>query len=307
MTSATQSTGSTNRSDKLATPGRMVSVARESRGISQADLAQRLRLDTKFIRHLELDNFEQLPGPTFVKGYLRSIANELGLETEPMLEAYKSFANEQDEPTLSDFESRPPPQASSNSFLVRVGSYALGISSLLLIIFWWQSNNLQTKENNDINDAEASTAHTNTPLPYEFTQIVHSDSPFFRSQQPEGLAQMSEQNSAEDNELVNNDTLVINSSEENAASKNPATDDVTSNAFKLSLRTTAESWVEIYDSDSKRLYFGMANTRAPIEVSSDKPLNLLIGNTPTVTLTINGKNIDLQPLSNDGVAKFTFP
>lgn len=301
MTTATQSNGPSNRSDKLTTPGRMVAVARESKGISQADLAQRLRLDTKFIRHVELDNFEQLPGPTFVKGYLRSIANELGLEIEPVLEAYRSFANEKDEPTLSDFESRPPPQASSNSFLVRIGSYALGITSLLLIIFWWQSNDLQIKNNNDIDDIEASTAHTNTPLPYEFTQITHSDSPFFRDQPPEEIAQTFEQNSA------NNDIPENKDQDGTDANSQANSSGETTNMLKLSLGTTAESWVEIYDTDGKRLYFGMANTRAPIEISSAKPLNLLIGNTPTVTLTINGENIDLKPLSNDGVAKFTFP
>ncbi len=82
---------------------------------------------------------------------------------------------------------------------------------------------------------------------------------------------------------------------------------VRTGTYELSLTTTAESWVEIYDIDGKRLYFGMANARGPIKVSSNKPLNLLIGNTPTVKLSINGENIDLQPLSSDGVAKFTFP
>ena len=309
MTSSAQGSGLNSRNDNLTTPGRMVAVAREARGISQADLAQRLRLDTKFIRHLELDNFEQLPGPTFVKGYLRSIANELGLETEPMLEAYKSIAKEQNEPTLADFESRPPPQASSNSLVVRAGSYALAVTSLLLIIFWWQSNNLQLTNRNDNHDVEANTSHTATPLPYEFTQITHSESPFFRSQQ----LQNGTPDSAKDDEETQEPGDLLEAEIDNgqsalaADSRSSTEAPIRGGTYELLLSTSAESWVEIYDVDSKRLYFGMANTRAPVKVSSNKPLNLLIGNTPTVKLSINGESIDLQPLSSDGVAKFTFP
>ena len=94
----------------------------------------------KYIRHIELDNFEQLPGPTFVKGYLRSIANELNIAPEPILEAYRHASKTEREPTLADFESRPPAQVSSNSFIVKAGSYAVAITLVLLIVFWWQSN-----------------------------------------------------------------------------------------------------------------------------------------------------------------------
>lgn len=304
MTPATQNSRSINGVDSQATPGRMVAVARESKGISQTDLAQRLRLDTKVIRHLELDNFEQLPGPTFTKGYLRSIANELGLEIEPLLEAYKNFANEQDEPTLADFESRPPPQASSNSFIVRAGSYGLAITSFLLIIFWWQSNDLETNIQSENGEIDSTTTHTNTPLPYEFDQITHSDSPYFQNQQTSGDVTTDESSSANRDEEPGPEARLGETQGGNEDSPDGAEQ---SAMYDLSLSTTAESWVEIYDVDSKRLYFGMANARAPIKFTSDKPLNLLIGNTPTVKLTINGEPIDLEPFSNDGVAKFKFP
>jgi cytoskeleton protein RodZ len=286
MTSATGN----NSVEDLTMPGKMVAHARESKGLTQADLAQRIRLDPKFVRHLELDNYDQLPGPTFIKGYLRSIANELGLPAEPMLEAYKRIAKAEDEPTLSDFESRPPAQISSNNFLVRAGTYALAITSLLLIIFWWQSNNTLSNNNDGQGPLENSTTHTNTPLPYEFDQISHSNSPYFRKAEPESPAiQLDAGPSAERGEQLEGDA------------------ELTPSTFELSLTTTAESWVEIYDTDSKRLYFGMANARAPITVSSNKPLDLLIGNTPTVKLTINGELINLVPLAVDGVAKFKFP
>ena len=269
------------------TPGKMIESAREEAKLSQADLAQRLRLDTKYIRHLELDNFEQLPGPTFVKGYLRSIANELNIAPEPILEAYRQVSKTEREPTLADFESRPPPQISSNSFVVKAGSYAVAITLVLLIVFWWQSND-NSKEKNDALSSRDAESHTATPLPYEFNQVIHNEDAFFRSPLAESDSTESTGSALEANDLDGTPAAQLE-------------------GFQLKLNTTAESWVEIYDVDGKQLYFGMANIRAPIVIDSAKALNLLIGNTPTVELTINEQVIDLAPLSNDGVAKFTFP
>ncbi|MEM7465289.1 MAG: RodZ domain-containing protein [Pseudomonadota bacterium] len=275
---------------ELTTPGKMIERAREHAKLSQADLAQRLRLDTRYIRHLELDNFEQLPGPTFVKGYIRSIANELNVNPDPILESYREISNTEREPTLADFESRPPPQVSSNSFTVKAGSYALVIVSVLLFVFWWQSNKQESSKGSV---SEQPTAHTNTPLPYDFTQVIHDESPYFESP----LKRLEDSMTAIERE--NGDKSDVGTLERGEASN--------SERFELSLSTSAESWVEIYDEDGKQLYFGMANLRAPIIVKSEKPLDLLIGNTPTVELKINEQTIDLESLSRDGVAKFTYP
>ena len=272
-------------------PGKIIERSRENAKLSQADLAQRLRLDTKYIRHLELDNFEQLPGPTFIKGYLRSVAKELSIPSEPLLEAYRRASKTEREPTLADFESRPPPQISSNSFVVKAGSYALAITLVLLLIFWWQSNDDSTPQDVDAG-LSAEDTHTSAPLPYEFEQIIHDDKPYF----VDPLADTSDE--------------AFQTQPDEAASQETLSDEMpqdTNNRFELSLSTSAESWVEIYDIDGKQLYFGMANTRAPLNINSAKPLDLLIGNTPTVELTINGQKINLEPLSDDGVAKFKYP
>lgn len=292
MTSSDQTPTPVRESNEYSpgfeSPGKVIERAREAAKLSQADLAQRLRLDTKYIRHLELDNFEQLPGPTFIKGYLRSVAKELNLPAEPLLDAYRRASKTEREPTLADFESRPPPQVSSNNFIVKAGSYALAITSVLLLVFWWQSNEDATP-----NDGQATLSaedtHTNTPLPYEFSQVVHDDDPYYLSP------------------LAETETQLALQDDPNSAT--PAQDGAQADAdgFEIKLSTSAESWVEIYDADGKQLYFGMASARAPISLNSAKPLDLLIGNTPTVELNINGQIIDLAPLSNDGVAKFKHP
>ena len=119
----------------VASPGRLVAAAREARSINPADLAARLRLDTKIIKALERDDFENLPAPTFVKGYIRSIANELDVDAEPILESYAAHVS-YDPPTLADFSSRAPEQVGINSTIIKVVTYALIATLILLIILW---------------------------------------------------------------------------------------------------------------------------------------------------------------------------
>ena len=86
-------------------PGRMIARAREAASISASDLAVRLRLDTRIVKALERDDFENLPAPMFVKGYIRSIAKELGTDAEAVLSAYE-LQTSVEPPSLAPYRSR---------------------------------------------------------------------------------------------------------------------------------------------------------------------------------------------------------
>ncbi len=69
-----------------ASAGRMFSAARKEWGLSVTEVAHSLNLNTTIIRALEQDAYGELPGATFVKGYLRAYANLLKLDYEKVLE-----------------------------------------------------------------------------------------------------------------------------------------------------------------------------------------------------------------------------
>lgn len=68
------------QSPPAASIGQVLSAARQANGLSMRDVAQQLNLAVATIESLEEDAFDQLPGLTFVKGYLRSYARLLGLD-----------------------------------------------------------------------------------------------------------------------------------------------------------------------------------------------------------------------------------
>ena len=71
--------------DVRPSAGSLLREGREARGLSQADLARTLNLQVRIVEALERDDDSQLPGPAFVRGYLRSYARLMGMDPEPLL------------------------------------------------------------------------------------------------------------------------------------------------------------------------------------------------------------------------------
>jgi len=104
--------------------GASLKRARELRGISLQEVAEATRIHPKYIDAIEREHFEQLPGLTFLKGYVRAYADYVGLSTDEVLL--------QLEPLIlpgTPQENRP---ASTKK---RIYSLALGIPLLALGLF----------------------------------------------------------------------------------------------------------------------------------------------------------------------------
>lgn len=61
--------------------------AREAAGLSQSDVASRLKMPVSVVQSLEIEDWSRLGAPVFVRGQLRSYSRLLGLMTAPMVAA----------------------------------------------------------------------------------------------------------------------------------------------------------------------------------------------------------------------------
>ena len=79
--------------------GNSLREARLRQGLEFPELEQATKIRGKYLRALEQEEFEQLPGPTYVKGFLRSYAEYLGLDGQLYLDEYNSrFLVEEEAP-----------------------------------------------------------------------------------------------------------------------------------------------------------------------------------------------------------------
>ena len=74
--------------------GERLRQERETRGISLDEIAAATKIGTRFLRALEEQNFDVLPGGIFNKGYVRAYARHLGLNEENAVADYLKAAHE---------------------------------------------------------------------------------------------------------------------------------------------------------------------------------------------------------------------
>lgn len=72
------------------TPGKLLSAARESQSLSQADIAKQMRLSVQVINDIECDVYDRFGAATFVRGYLRNYARAVGVSEEKILATWEA-------------------------------------------------------------------------------------------------------------------------------------------------------------------------------------------------------------------------
>jgi cytoskeleton protein RodZ len=71
--------------------------ARMRRGLDVADVEEQTKIRAKYLRALENEEFGSLPGPTFVRSFLRTYAEVLGLDPHVLTEEYRLHHEPRDE------------------------------------------------------------------------------------------------------------------------------------------------------------------------------------------------------------------
>ena len=69
--------------------GHILREARETKGFTLREVQDKTRINSRFLEALEMGDFDRLPTPTHVRGFLRNYARFLGLDPDPLLERYE--------------------------------------------------------------------------------------------------------------------------------------------------------------------------------------------------------------------------
>ncbi|MFC6980512.1 RodZ domain-containing protein [Microbulbifer taiwanensis] len=109
--------------------------AREAAGLSREELSRRLCMIGNKLELLERDEYDCLPGSLYVRGYIRNACKELGINAEPVLQAYAGYcgAEEESREILAHVSRGPVVQERKRSFK------GLALLPLLVVggVFWW--------------------------------------------------------------------------------------------------------------------------------------------------------------------------
>jgi cytoskeleton protein RodZ len=124
---------------RMPSIGDTLREARMRQRLDIADVERKTKIRAKYLRALENEEFAMLPGPTFVKTFLRTYAEVLGLDPHVLVEEYRATYESRDDMELQPLgppavgrDRRRGPRAPGPLLLVALG-VAVVIGALLVI------------------------------------------------------------------------------------------------------------------------------------------------------------------------------
>jgi cytoskeleton protein RodZ len=75
----------------MSTLGEELKAAREAKGITLSDIAEKTRISHTFLKAIEQDNYSVIPGDIFVVGFIKAFAKEVGLDPIEAAQRYKEL------------------------------------------------------------------------------------------------------------------------------------------------------------------------------------------------------------------------
>ena len=120
--------------------GNSLKVARERQGLEFPQVEAATKIRGKYLRALEDEQFEQLPAETYVKGFLRTYAEYLGLDGQLYVDEYNSrFVTGEEGPAFRP--RRSPPRRTTRGLETNVVLFALTAIAVMtaLVIAAWKS------------------------------------------------------------------------------------------------------------------------------------------------------------------------
>ncbi|WP_051240687.1 helix-turn-helix domain-containing protein [Tepidiphilus margaritifer] len=275
--------------------GVQLAHARMQQGRTVAEMAQQLKLLPRQLEALEEGRFEDLPGPVFVRGFVRNYARALGLDPEPLLEMLGEQARDR-EVVLT------PASNAQGVIKVRrfrpwrlIWRYVLPILIVVLIV-----------------SAYFDWFRMPPPVDQENAAVLLPPG------EPEaGVAEKGEKAALESEGTDERGTSVGSNGETGgavvpapapvapSAAPTPAAEEEKAEPAVPTLRLSASgrSWVEVRDAKGTVLLSRVLSAGERAEVSSEPPLNVVVGNAPVVEIEFQGHPVDVKHAAKNGVAK----
>ena len=271
---------------------------RELRGVTLEAISETTKIHIRFLQALEGNNFEELPGEVFIKGYIRSYADIIGSDPEETLNVYEEFVgNKVPEKNLDSVDQ-------SNISAIKFLGYALiGLIILALvfstkILLSYQKKSTDKSLNNSFSLFEKLLAKETTQEiknDLEKKEILRKD--LFPVKNPvtkESIDLPKKQETLKIKSEVQRQENILspNKEEKLRGLEKP---------LKLTIKVKSDSWFNMTIDNFREEDFILPAGEEKFFLGN-KTFRLTIGNSKDTEVILNGKNL-VNPYGNANVVK----
>ncbi|WP_375752804.1 cytoskeleton protein RodZ [Vibrio sp. HN007] len=305
---------------ELVKAGDLLRQKREELGVSQKDIADRLRLRVSIIESIDNNDFEFDHVATFTRGYLRSYAKAVGLDEKEVLSALDGAEDAQHSPQSMQSFSRKTKRDKHDSRIISLSwiifAVIIGISSV-----WWYQNQQDTlveATQQESPQPALVTEQDTTPEPVQLPEVNTSESEAVV--EPEIVEEVIEAEATTTPEPLEPETEVVAEEQEVALEPETQPEEVTiieiteeepvqSEAFgnTLVMNFSADCWVQVKDANGKTLVTGVKKAGQNLNVAGELPYSVVLGAPEGVKMTLASEPVDLSGYTSGKVARFTLP
>lgn len=296
----------------IALPGHRLKARRDELKLSREEVAHHLHLDAQIVVALETDDYEKLPSPAYICGYLRSYARLLKLPEAEIVNAY-SKGQQINAALIPENISFIPERKSSPIILKSI--WLMAIVVLIVAGAMWLVNNL------DVFSAAVKPVSRTIDVPVEVHPEVKADAtaeaaasqihrPLDIQQKIQEFNEQAVQNDqdqvTESGKLDDTESppLLI---DENGATPLVEADAQNTQATEegdLRLVFSADSWTEVTDADGQRRVYRLVREGDDFTVKGTAPFVVLLGNADAVKVYYKGQEFNHQRYQRGDIAYF---
>ncbi|EGQ9298597.1 cytoskeleton protein RodZ [Vibrio parahaemolyticus] len=299
--------------------GTLLKNKRESLGMTQKQVADRLRLRVSVIEDIENNRFESQQVATFTRGYLRSYAKFVGLDEKVVLVALEQTADvkpKEQEIEMQSF-SRKTKHEKHNSRIMLL-TWVIAIVIIGISAAWWWQNQ---QENSLAQVVAEANVETSQPSADEIADIDLMTEEELIASTPAELAASNNTASESSINAAQTDDVVPAETEESTteATQEPvalieaaeevqeASPVVPEGMTLLTMKFKADCWIQVKDTNGKTLVSGTQKPGQDVELTGKAPFKVILGAPEGVTMTFASEPVDLSGYTSGKVARFTLP
>jgi cytoskeleton protein RodZ len=330
----------------LPTPGQLLREARQAKGLSLEQVANKINLRAHNIEAIENDEDDSNLSATFTKGYLKVYAKFVDVSEPDILEAYERINSVDKEPAKLQSFSRRVAKQTNDARLMMLTYFIIAIVIALSVLWWFQQSEEAPVVQSPISTppVEQSTTDTvnDTPLPSNQTVLVEESTINVDEVVDSNLTSTTVESLSDEADTINNVEALVGEAIDGLTTEQPSVPDIAEadqelvdgevgdaallaevqdtrdsqvdNEFdsfaapvELVFEFSDDCWMNLVDATGEAIAYGVKASGRVMTVSGVPPFEVTLGAPQVVQISMAGDAVDMSQFPAGRTAKFELP